>query len=106
MNRTHMPPADQCPLCPSRPGGEPSEIPAEAYDVVVFDNRFPSFVAGAPPPAAASPEPDTVVVEVEKAPPGLRVSVDGRPTTLPVRLPRGSRAHALRFEAPGRRQVG
>jgi UDPglucose--hexose-1-phosphate uridylyltransferase len=52
MNRTFMPPADQCPLCPTRPGGEPSEIPADAYDVVVFDNRFPSFgrVADQVPP--------------------------------------------------------
>lgn len=43
MNRTHLPPADLCPLCPTRPGGEPSEVPADAYDVVAFDNRFPSF---------------------------------------------------------------
>ena len=43
MDRTFMPPADLCPLCPTRPGAEPSEIPADAYDVVVFDNRFPSF---------------------------------------------------------------
>ena len=52
MNRTFMPPADLCPLCPTRPGGEPSEIPADAYDVVVFDNRFPSFgqVTGPVPP--------------------------------------------------------
>ncbi len=33
-------------------GGEPSEIPAAAYDVIVFDNRFPSFrqVTGEVPP--------------------------------------------------------
>ncbi|MFC5722100.1 galactose-1-phosphate uridylyltransferase [Streptomyces gamaensis] len=40
--RTHHPPADACPLCPSRPG-RPTEIPAADYDVVVFENRFPSF---------------------------------------------------------------
>ncbi|MET7933856.1 galactose-1-phosphate uridylyltransferase [Streptomyces sp. NPDC005322] len=40
--RTYHPPADQCPLCPSRPG-RPSEIPAPDYDVVVFENRFPSL---------------------------------------------------------------
>ncbi|HXV92806.1 MAG TPA: galactose-1-phosphate uridylyltransferase [Pseudonocardia sp.] len=43
MDRTFLPPADHCPLCPTRPGREPSEIPAGDYDVVVFENRFPSF---------------------------------------------------------------
>jgi UDPglucose--hexose-1-phosphate uridylyltransferase len=44
MDRTFLPPADHCPLDPSRPGREPTEIPADSYDVVVFENRFPSFV--------------------------------------------------------------
>ena len=42
QDRTFLPPADQCPLCPSGPD-RPSEIPAPDYDVVVFENRFPSF---------------------------------------------------------------
>ncbi|WP_461169565.1 galactose-1-phosphate uridylyltransferase [Arthrobacter sp. Z1-15] len=42
QSRTHLPPADQCPLCPSSPS-RASEIPAEDYEVVVFENRFPSF---------------------------------------------------------------
>jgi UDPglucose--hexose-1-phosphate uridylyltransferase len=42
--RTHLPPDDQCPLCPSTPG-RPTEIPAASYDVVVFENRFPAFAA-------------------------------------------------------------
>ncbi|MEO3750408.1 galactose-1-phosphate uridylyltransferase [Streptomyces sp. B6B3] len=42
QGRTYHPPADQCPLCPSR-GDRLSEIPAESYEVVVFENRFPSF---------------------------------------------------------------
>ncbi|ANW19815.1 galactose-1-phosphate uridylyltransferase [Streptomyces clavuligerus] len=42
QDRTYQPPAGQCPLCPSR-GGRLSEIPAEDYDVVVFENRFPSL---------------------------------------------------------------
>ncbi|GAA1048111.1 MAG: galactose-1-phosphate uridylyltransferase [Renibacterium salmoninarum] len=41
-NRTYLPPADQCPLCPSKPGAA-SEIPAADYDVAVFENRFPSL---------------------------------------------------------------
>lgn len=45
--RTYKPPADQCPLCPSRPG-HPTEIPESDYDVVVFGNQFPSFAQGIP----------------------------------------------------------
>ncbi|MFF5174794.1 galactose-1-phosphate uridylyltransferase [Micromonospora sp. NPDC000089] len=42
QTRTFLPPADQCPLCPSREG-RLSEIPAPDYDVAVFENRFPSL---------------------------------------------------------------
>jgi UDPglucose--hexose-1-phosphate uridylyltransferase len=42
QDRTFLPPPDQCPLDPSRPG-RPTEIPADNYDVVVFENRFPSL---------------------------------------------------------------
>ncbi|CAM5592229.1 galactose-1-phosphate uridylyltransferase [Streptomyces violaceorubidus] len=42
QGRTYHPPADQCPLCPSD-GERLSEIPDSAYDVVVFENRFPSL---------------------------------------------------------------
>jgi UDPglucose--hexose-1-phosphate uridylyltransferase len=42
QERTFLPPADQCPLDPSAPG-RPTEIPADSYDVVVFENRFPSL---------------------------------------------------------------
>jgi UDPglucose--hexose-1-phosphate uridylyltransferase len=41
--RTFMPPAQECPLCPTGRGSVPSEIPASDYDVVVFENRFPSL---------------------------------------------------------------
>lgn len=40
--RTFLPAAGGCPLCPSRPG-RLTEIPAADYDVVVLENRFPSF---------------------------------------------------------------
>jgi UDPglucose--hexose-1-phosphate uridylyltransferase len=46
--RTMLPPADQCPLCPST-AERRSEIPAADYDVVVFENRFPSFDVRTPP---------------------------------------------------------
>ncbi|SFC15503.1 galactose-1-phosphate uridylyltransferase [Streptomyces aidingensis] len=42
QDRTHLPPADQCPLCPSA-GGRLTEIPDPDYQVAVFENRFPSF---------------------------------------------------------------
>ncbi|MFD8273849.1 galactose-1-phosphate uridylyltransferase [Streptomyces flaveolus] len=42
QGRTYHPPADQCPLCPSE-GERLSEIPDASYDVVVFENRFPSL---------------------------------------------------------------
>ncbi|SRR5579871_2257299 len=42
QDRTFLPPAEACPLDPSAPG-RPTEIPAGSYDVVVFENRFPSL---------------------------------------------------------------
>lgn len=43
MNRTFMPAASENPLAPSKPGLVPTEVPADDYDVVVFENRFPSL---------------------------------------------------------------
>jgi UDPglucose--hexose-1-phosphate uridylyltransferase len=42
QTRTFLPPANECPLCPSSET-RASEIPAYDYDVAVFENRFPSF---------------------------------------------------------------
>ncbi len=42
QDRTFLPPPDQCPLDPSQEG-RLTEIPAADYDVVVFENQFPSF---------------------------------------------------------------
>jgi len=42
QGRTYHPPANECPLCPSS-GDRLSEIPDSSYDVVVFENRFPSL---------------------------------------------------------------
>jgi UDPglucose--hexose-1-phosphate uridylyltransferase len=42
QDRTYKPLADQCPLCPG-PSGLTSEVPVPDYDVVVFENRFPSL---------------------------------------------------------------
>src|SRR5436190_10281378 len=51
QDRTFLPPDEDCPLCPSREG-RLTEIPASDYDVVVFENRFPTFTAQAAPVAA------------------------------------------------------
>ncbi|WP_329547181.1 galactose-1-phosphate uridylyltransferase [Streptomyces sp. NBC_01356] len=42
QGRIYHPPANECPLCPSE-GDRLSEIPDSSYDVVVFENRFPSL---------------------------------------------------------------
>ncbi len=51
QDRTFLPPADFCPLCPTRPGAYPTEIPEPTFDVAVFQNRFPSLQHPAPEPA-------------------------------------------------------
>jgi len=45
QERTFLPARDHCPLCPTRPGGPPTEIPFAAFEIAVFDNRFPAFRA-------------------------------------------------------------
>ncbi|MDT7688874.1 MAG: UDPglucose--hexose-phosphate uridylyltransferase [Acidobacteriota bacterium] len=56
QERTFLPPADFCPLCPTRPGGFPTEVPEETYDIVVFENRFPSLESDPPEPAVEGTE--------------------------------------------------
>jgi UDPglucose--hexose-1-phosphate uridylyltransferase len=51
QDRTYKPPAEACPLCPG-PSGLTSEIPAPDYDVVVFENRFPSLSGAGGAPSA------------------------------------------------------
>ncbi len=42
QGRPYLPPTNSCPLCPSTDEWQ-SEIPAPDYEVVVFENRFPSL---------------------------------------------------------------
>jgi UDPglucose--hexose-1-phosphate uridylyltransferase len=56
QDRTYKPLAGDCPLCPG-PSGLTSEVPAPDYDVVVFENRFPSL-AGTDGPTATPPGVD------------------------------------------------
>jgi UDPglucose--hexose-1-phosphate uridylyltransferase len=43
QDRSYLPSAQDCPLCPS--ADHLTEIPASDYEVVVFDNRFPALSA-------------------------------------------------------------
>jgi UDPglucose--hexose-1-phosphate uridylyltransferase len=45
QERTFLPARDHCPLCPTRPGAPETEIPFPAFEIAVFDNRFPAFAA-------------------------------------------------------------
>src|SRR3989440_5066366 len=43
QDRTYHPPAEHCPLCPTKPGKPETEIPEPDYYIAVFENRFPSY---------------------------------------------------------------
>lgn len=49
QDRTYKPPAEFCPLCPTMPGEFPTEVPAEDYEIVVFQNKFSSLSQPPPP---------------------------------------------------------
>lgn len=56
QDRTFHPPDDYCPLCPTKPGGFPTEVPMPSYDIVVFENKFPSLSPNPPEPAVDGSE--------------------------------------------------
>src|SRR5438067_1733141 len=45
QDRTFLPSREHCPLDPTRPGGPQTEVPFPAFEIAVFDNRFPAFEA-------------------------------------------------------------
>lgn len=56
QNRTFLPPADFCPLCPTKPGASEenvTDVPAPEYDIAIIENKFPSLKY---PPAEPSVE--------------------------------------------------
>jgi len=59
QGRTYKPPSNQCPLCPST-ADNLTEIPAPDYDVVVFENRFPSLRHRVEPALSVDPLPGLV----------------------------------------------
>ena len=61
QDRTFLPSREHCPLDPTRPGGPHTEIPVPAFEIAVFDNRFPAFEAPLGRPRSSStPTPTTV----------------------------------------------
>jgi UDPglucose--hexose-1-phosphate uridylyltransferase len=78
QDRTFLPPPGECPLDPSREG-RLTEVPAPDYDVVVFENRFPSLRgAGAAAPPTAQPAGPPM------QPDGLPARLAGPPETAGV----------------------
>lgn len=53
QSRTFMPPPEYNPLAPTSNPQFPTELPQGAYDVAVFDNRFPSMTPQANHPPAS-----------------------------------------------------
>ena len=53
QERTFFPPPGYCPLCPTEPGGFPTEVAEPDYDVVILQNKFPSLQPQPPEPEVA-----------------------------------------------------
>jgi len=43
LGRTLLPPKEHCPFCPTKDPKKPTEVPEPDFEVVVFENRFPSL---------------------------------------------------------------
>lgn len=56
QERAFRPPKEYCPLCPTKSGQLPTEIPFADFEIAVFENRFPSFHPNSPlPPTLCVP---------------------------------------------------
>lgn len=63
QDRTFHPPPEYCPLCPTKSEEDfPTEVPRSSYEIVVFENKFPSFVPEAPKPEETGSEITPVAV--------------------------------------------
>jgi UDPglucose--hexose-1-phosphate uridylyltransferase len=85
QDRTFFPPDNYCPLCPTKPGGFPTEIPRPDYDIVAFENKFPTFKKDPEEPAINGDEfypvrPSKGICEVVVYSPDH----DATLTTLPI----------------------
>ncbi len=80
QDRTYQPPADRCPLCPTIDPARPTEIARPAFEIAVFDNRFPSLTPD--PPAPDLPATDLIPVEPASGRCEVVVYSDRHDTTL------------------------
>ena len=76
------------------PNAPPEPVPAE------IPSAPPEALPATTTTAAAEPATGGIRVRVANSRPGLRVTVDGRIASLPIRLPRDQKAHVLVFTAP------
>ncbi len=60
QDRTYLPSAAQCPLCPTRDPNAPTEIPRADFDIAVFENRFPALRRNPPSPDVEATELEPV----------------------------------------------
>jgi UDPglucose--hexose-1-phosphate uridylyltransferase len=60
QDRTFLPPADRCPLCPTTDADRPTEVPWASFDVAVFENRFPALTLDPPAPTRGDKGPYAV----------------------------------------------
>lgn len=93
QDRTFLPPADFCPLCPTKPGSFPTEVPEPDYDIVAFENKFPSFRRNPEKPAVESDgiykvEPSIGVCEVVLYSPNHNTSLAAEPVERIYKLVR------------------
>ncbi|PYE54464.1 galactose-1-phosphate uridylyltransferase [Deinococcus yavapaiensis] len=115
QNRPFLPPPNYNPLAPTRDPENPTELPQGAYDVAVFENRFPSLVpepgpaptidgtltadgVGACEVVVYSQDPNTNVGELDASHVELLVDVWADRTT---RLAERGLAYVLPFENRG-----
>ena len=76
QDRTFQPAADACPLCPSS-AGSLTEIPAPEYEVVVFENRFPTLATTSGGRSDAGRSDDARSDDASTGQPGLLASRPG-----------------------------
>jgi UDPglucose--hexose-1-phosphate uridylyltransferase len=68
QDRTFLPPVTWCPLCPTRDERFPTEVPFSSYEIVVFENRFPSLTL-TPDDDETYPTPDASAAQGEEVMP-------------------------------------